>query len=117
MCQSCFAIWRTPKGTSIMKCTREPDGSLKVVGTLDEVTAPEFEKFAGEFLSDENARGASQLLLDLSDLLLINTEGVRVIVNLSKKTRLQGMTFRIVGLRDQPRAIFRLMRLDRVFPI
>jgi hypothetical protein len=24
---------------------------------------------------------------------------------------------KIVGLRDQPRAIFRLLRLDRVFPV
>jgi anti-sigma B factor antagonist len=41
---------------------------------------------------------------------------VGVIVSLFKRVRANGGQVRIQGLRDQPRAIFRLLRLDRVFP-
>jgi anti-sigma B factor antagonist len=40
-----------------------------------------------------------------------------VIVSLFKRVRANGGQVKIVGLRDQPRAIFRLLRLDRVFPV
>ena len=58
-----------------------------------------------------------EVTLDLSALRLIDSSGVGVIVSLFKRVRAHGGQVRIVGLRDQPRAIFRLLRLDRVFPV
>ncbi len=62
-------------------------------------------------------KGDSQVTLELSSLRLIDSSGVGVIVSLFKRIRANGGQVKIVGLRDQPRAIFRLLRLDRVFPV
>mgnify|MGYP000959203962 FL=1 len=39
-----------------------------------------------------------------------------MLVSLFKRVRAYGGEVNLVGLRDQPLAIFKLLRLDRVFP-
>ncbi|MCC6557017.1 MAG: STAS domain-containing protein [Polyangiaceae bacterium] len=85
---------------------------VKIDGTLDAVTAPDFRQLVDELVRDNR----SNITLELSSLRLIDSSGVGVIVSLFKRVRANGGQVRIVGLRDQPRAIFRLLRLDRVFP-
>jgi anti-sigma B factor antagonist len=46
---------------------------------------------------------------------LIDSSGVAVIVSLFKRSRATGGSLRVIGLRDQPRAIFELLCLDRLF--
>ena len=86
---------------------------INIEGTLDAVTAPDaratFDQVVLEAWKD--------ITLELSALRLIDSSGVGVIVSLFKRVRAYNGTVRIVGLRDQPRAIFRLLRLDRVFPM
>ncbi|WP_437279915.1 STAS domain-containing protein [Sorangium sp. So ce375] len=98
-----------------MSYTRTDNGSETVVqfeGTLDAVTAPEFRTLVDELVAENR----QSITLELSSLRLIDSSGVGVIVSLFKRVRANGGQVRIVGLRDQPRAIFRLLRLDRVFP-
>lgn len=98
-----------------MSYTRTDTDSETVVridGTLDAVTAPEFRQLVDELVAESR----SNITLELSSLRLIDSSGVGVIVSLFKRVRANGGQVRIVGLRDQPRAIFRLLRLDRVFP-
>ncbi|CAN91037.1 MULTISPECIES: STAS domain-containing protein [Sorangium] len=98
-----------------MSYTRTDNGSETVVqfeGTLDAVTAPEFRTLVDELVAENR----QNITLELSSLRLIDSSGVGVIVSLFKRVRANGGQVRIVGLRDQPRAIFRLLRLDRVFP-
>jgi anti-sigma B factor antagonist len=98
-----------------MSYTRTNHGEetvVKIDGTLDAVTAPEFRTLVDELVSENR----SNITLELSSLRLIDSSGVGVIVSLFKRVRANGGQVRIVGLRDQPRAIFRLLRLDRVFP-
>jgi anti-sigma B factor antagonist len=52
--------------------------------------------------------------VDLSQLRMVDSSGVGALVSLYKRVRAQGGTVVIKGLRDQPLAIFRLLRLDRV---
>jgi anti-sigma B factor antagonist len=85
---------------------------VKIDGTLDAVTAPDFRQLVDELVAENR----SNITLELSSLRLIDSSGVGVIVSLFKRVRANGGQVRIVGLRDQPRAIFRLLRLDRVFP-
>lgn len=87
--------------------------TLQVDGTLDAVTAPELRQVADQLVSEQ----CRSVTLDLSSLGLIDSSGVGVIVSLFKRIRGIGGEVRIVGLRDQPRAIFRLLRLDRVLSI
>jgi anti-sigma B factor antagonist len=98
-----------------MSYTRTDNGIETVVqfeGTLDAVTAPEFRTLVDELVAENR----QNITLELSSLRLIDSSGVGVIVSLFKRVRANGGQVRIVGLRDQPRAIFRLLRLDRVFP-
>lgn len=89
------------------------DTVLKIEGTLDAVTAPDLRPVVDKLVAD--ARAA--ITLDLSGLRLIDSSGVGVIVSLFKRVRANGGQVRIVGLNDQPRAVFKLLRLDRVFPV
>lgn len=99
-----------------MKYSRTDNGEetvLKIEGTLDAVTAPDLRSVVDELVSANR----KEVTLDLSALRLIDSSGVGVIVSLFKRVRAYGGQVRINGLRDQPRAIFRLLRLDRVFPV
>jgi anti-sigma B factor antagonist len=99
-----------------MKHTRTDKGdetTLEIEGTLDAVTAPELRAVVDQLVSEKRP----SVTLELSSLRLIDSSGVGVIVSLFKRIRVNGGQVKIVGLRDQPRAIFRLLRLDRVFPV
>lgn len=98
-----------------MGFTRVDEGdvtTLKIEGTLDAMTAPELRPLMDEIVTE----GRSQVTLDLSSLRLIDSSGVGVLVSLFKRVRSNGGDVSIVGLKDQPLAIFKLLRLDRVFP-
>jgi anti-sigma B factor antagonist len=99
-----------------MKYTRKDEGdetTLEIDGTLDAVTAPDLRNVVDELVEQRR----KSVTLELSSLRLIDSSGVGVIVSLFKRMRANGGQVKIVGLRDQPRAIFRLLRLDRVFPV
>ena len=98
-----------------MKYTRTDNGDetvLEIDGTLDAVTAPEIRAVVDQLVTERRR----SVTLELTSLRLIDSSGVGVIVSLFKRIRADGGQVKIVGLRDQPRAIFRLLRLDRVFP-
>ena len=91
----------------------ENETILEIDGTLDAVTAPELRTVVDDLV---NANTLA-VTLELSALRLIDSSGVGVIVSLFKRIKANGGQVKIVGLRDQPRAIFRLLRLDRVFTV
>jgi anti-sigma B factor antagonist len=99
-----------------MKYSRTDQGeetTLRIEGTLDAVTAPDLRGVVDKLVAENRPA----VTLDLSALRLIDSSGVGVIVSLFKRVRANGGQVRIVGLNDQPRAVFRLLRLDRVFPV
>jgi anti-sigma B factor antagonist len=54
-------------------------------------------------------------MVDLSMLDLIDSSGVAALVKLYKGVRGAGGEVAISGARDQPLAIFKLLRMDKVF--
>jgi anti-sigma B factor antagonist len=86
--------------------------TLVIEGTLDALTAPDLRGVVDALVNERRRL----VTLDLASLRLIDSSGVGVIVSLFKRLRAQGGDVRITGLRDQPLAIFKLLRLDRVFP-
>jgi anti-sigma B factor antagonist len=84
---------------------------LRIEGALDAVTAPEIRPTLDALVAERRRR----VVVDLSALRLIDSSGVGAIVSLYKRVRANGGAVSVVGLRDQPLAIFRLLRLDRVF--
>jgi len=99
-----------------MKYTLRDEGDeavLQIDGSLDALTAPDLKPVVERLVSERRR----SVILELSSLRLIDSSGVGVIVSLLRRIRDHGGQLRIVGLRDQPRAIFRLLSLDRVFPL
>ncbi|HEY4242959.1 MAG TPA: STAS domain-containing protein [Kofleriaceae bacterium] len=92
---------------------KAPDGTpeLWVKGQLDINTAPALSDTIDELAATHPAK----VVADLSGLDLIDSSGVAALVKLYKYVRNNGGTVVIRGARDQPLAIFKLLRMDRVF--
>lgn len=83
---------------------------LRIEGELDAVSVPELRNAIEQIVSAK----ATNVVVDLGGLRLIDSSGVGAIVSLYKRVRGYGGEASVRGLRDQPLAIFRLLRLDRV---
>jgi anti-sigma B factor antagonist len=88
-----------------------PETLLRIEGTLDAATAPDLRPTLDALV----AEARQSVVVDLSMLELIDSSGVGVIVSLYKRLKAQGGDMRVVGVRDQPLAILRLLRMDRIF--
>ena len=84
---------------------------LRVSGNLDAMTAPGLMPVVESIIADTCER----VIVDLSELDLIDSSGVAAIVALYKRVRNYGGKVEVSGARDQPLSIFRLLRMDRVF--
>lgn len=83
---------------------------IQVCGELDAMSVPEIRGTVDRVV----AQAPRQVVVDCSDLQLIDSSGVGAIVSLYKRVRAHGGTVVVTGLRDQPLAIFRLLKLDTV---
>jgi anti-sigma B factor antagonist len=83
---------------------------LTIDGSLDALTVPELRNEIDALVE----RNPPHVEVDLTNLRLIDSSGVGALVSLYKRVRAQGGKVEIKGLRDQPLAIFKLLRLDRV---
>ena len=97
-----------------MKFSRTDNGNqtvLAIEGSLDAVSAPEIRPTIDDIVAERRP----QVVVDLAGLELIDSSGVAVIVSLYKRLRANHCAFQVVGVRNQPLAIFKLLRMDRVF--
>ena len=84
---------------------------LRIGGNLDVMTAPELVPTIDKLVDEKRAR----VVVNLEELDLIDSSGVAAIVGLYKRCRANGGKVTVTGARDQPLAIFKLLRMDRVF--
>lgn len=92
----------------------EQNGStakVTIVGTLDINSAPVLAERIDQLVATKPA----MVNVDLSGLELIDSSGVAALVKLYKGVRGVGGNFAVAGARDQPLAIFKLLRMDKVF--
>jgi anti-sigma B factor antagonist len=82
---------------------------LSIEGQLDAVSVSDLR---GE-LDKLVATRPPAVEVDLSHLRMIDSSGVGALVSLYKRVRAQGGNVVIKGIRDQPLAIFQLLKLDR----
>jgi len=87
--------------------------NLRIAGTLDVNTAPELAPAIDKLVEERRPR----VVVDLSGLDLIDSSGVAALVALYKRSRAHGGQVSVTGARDQPLAIFKLLRMDKVFTI
>ena len=83
---------------------------LAIEGELDAVSVSELRPDLEKLVKSK----PTSVEVDLSSLRMLDSSGVGALVSLYKRIRAQGGEVVMVGLRDQPLAIFRLLRLDRV---
>ena len=95
-----FETKKTPTGTQLV-----------VRGSLDINTAPALAEEIDKIVASK----PQKVDCDLSGLDLIDSSGVAALVKLYKGVRGTGGTVTISGARDQPLAIFKLLRMDKVF--
>lgn len=97
-----------------MNCTRTDLGSesrLEIDGALDALTVPDIRPVIDALVADQ----VKKVTVDLDKLTMIDSSGVGAIVSLFKRLKAAGGDLSIVGARDQPLAVLKLLRLDRVF--
>jgi anti-sigma B factor antagonist len=61
--------------------------------------------------------GRRKVLFDLRELDQLDSAGVTTLIVIFKRVRSNKGDMKITGLKGQPREIFRLLRLDKVFDI
>jgi anti-sigma B factor antagonist len=84
---------------------------LAIRGSLDINTAPALAEEIDKILVSKPAK----VEVDLAQLDLIDSSGVAALVKLYKGVRGAGGNVHIINARDQPLAIFKLLRMDKVF--
>ena len=89
--------------------SKDGTSHLSIEGQLDAVSVTELRIELDKLVA---ARPAS-VEVDLSRLRMIDSSGVGALVSLYKRVRAQGGDVAIKGIRDQPLAIFQLLKLDR----
>jgi anti-sigma B factor antagonist len=84
---------------------------LSLVGQLDALSAPELMPTIDSVVAQKRP----MIVVDLTGLDLIDSSGVAAIVALYKRCKNSGGKLKVTGARDQPLAIFKLLRMDKVF--
>ena len=79
---------------------------LKLGGQLDALSASELLPTIDKIIAEKR----KMIVVEL-----IDSSGVAAIVALYKRSRAVGSKLKVVGARDQPLAIFKLLRMDKVF--
>ena len=95
-----FEITGTPQATTLV-----------IRGSLDINSAPALAEAIDGIVGAKTPK----ITVDLSGLDLIDSSGVAALVKLYKGVRGTGGQVSITGTRDQPLAIFKLLRMDKVF--
>jgi anti-sigma B factor antagonist len=83
---------------------------LYIEGALDATTTPEIRPTIEQLVNERH----QLVTVELSALRLIDSSGVGALVSLYKRVRATGGDVHIVGLCNQPLAIFKLLGLDRL---
>jgi serine/threonine-protein kinase RsbW len=86
---------------------------LRIEGVLDANSVPNIRGTIEALVAERR----KSVTVDASALRHIDSSGVGVIVSLYKRCKAFGGTVRVIGLKDQPLSIFRLLRLDKVFDL
>ena len=97
-----------------MNCIRtdnDTESRLELNGALDALTAPDIRPIFDKVVADRRRR----VTIDLEKVTMIDSSGVGAIVSLFKRVKAEGGQVLVVGARDQPLAVLKLLKLDRVF--
>jgi anti-sigma B factor antagonist len=84
---------------------------IHIAGVLDVHTAPEVRAVFDAVV----AEGKPLVTIDLEGLTMMDSSGVGAIVSLFKRVKASGGHVVVTGVTNQPLAVCKLLKLDRVF--
>lgn len=87
--------------------------TLQIRGELDALSASELRPLLDKVVED----GRRDVVVDLSELRLVDSSGIGALVSLYKRVRGAGGRVAFTGVTAQPLVIFKLLRLDVVFEL
>lgn len=99
-----------------MNCIRTDEGGesrLAIDGALDALTVRDLRPIIDAVVADKPQR----VTVDIGNLELIDSSGVGAIVSLFKRVKATGGNVVVVGAREQPLAVLKLLKLDAVFGV
>jgi anti-sigma B factor antagonist len=97
-----------------MKCLRfdlDNELRLKIDGALDALTAHDVRPIFDQVVAEK----PKHVTIDLEALTLIDSSGVGALVSLFKRVKADGGRVVVVQAQQQPLAVLKLLKLDRVF--
>ncbi len=94
--------WKTRTGPAV---------TLRISGELDAVTVDDIR---GEF-DEIVASGDDRVVVDLSNLRLLDSMGVRALISIFRRVTAAGKRCEVVGVQGQPSSLFELLRLEQLF--
>jgi len=97
-----------------MNCIRTDENGesrLAIDGALDALTVRDIRPVIDAVVADQPRR----VTVDLENLNLIDSSGVGAIVSLFKRVKANGGAVVVLGAREQPLAVLKLLKLDGVF--
>jgi anti-anti-sigma factor len=92
----------------------EQPGVLRLSGDVDALTQAEYRRIADEMLA---AKLTDQLVVDMSDVVTIDSSGLGLLVHLQAKTRENNVGMLLTNVPPRAGALLKRTGLDRVFEI
>ena len=86
---------------------------LRLAGELDLLSCGRLR----DALNAELGAGRTWLVLDVADLAFLDSSGMSVLVEFSKKTSRAGGQLALAGLQPQPARVLKIAGLDRRIPV
>jgi anti-sigma B factor antagonist len=86
---------------------------LRVCGELDAISAAEL----GPVLDALVLERRHDVVVDLSELRVLDSTGVGSLLSLNTRVRADGGTVRVIDVTSQPLVVYNLLHLERVFSL
>jgi len=86
---------------------------VEIIGHLDTMMAPEYEKQMTEMMSD----GSKIFIADCTQLDYISSSGLRVLLITLKNITNKGGKFILFGMQESVFEVFKICRFDNLFSI
>ncbi len=86
---------------------------LALKGQLDALTAGKIKPFLDSLLNGDAVR----VVFDLSELTLLDSSGVGVIVSTFKRSRAKGGDTKLAAMQGQPREVFKILNFIRYIEV
>ena len=85
---------------------------LHLEGELDATTIPEIRPVIEQFVKERRL----DIIVDFSRLTFLDSSGASLLISMLNKIQALKGTVKVQGLKEQPASVFRLLRLDTIFP-